>query len=143
MSESDLFVLSDKDKKPDDTLIFSIIGTKKQYWNEVMNHLKENYNESSGDWNYYNDGKQWLFKMTQKKKTVFWAGLLKESFRITFYFGDKAESVIDASDLPQSVKDGFKTGKRYGKIRAISLKVSDASDIDIIKKLVAIKVKLK
>jgi hypothetical protein len=143
MSESDLFVLSDMGKKPDDNLIFSIIGKTTKYWEEIMNHMKDSYKESSGDWNYYNDGKQWLFKMTHRKKTIFWAGLLKESFRITFYFGDKAEPVIDESDLPQSVIDGFKTGKRYGKIRAISLNVSGASDIETVKKLVVIKSKLK
>lgn len=143
MSESDLFVLLDKDKKPDNELIYPIIGESKQYWKEIMDHLIEIYPESSGDWNYYNDGKQWLFKMSQKKKTIFWAGILRGSFRITFYFGDKAEPVIDKSDLPQTVKEEFKTGKRYGKIRAISIKVNSASDIDTVKKLVAIKTKLK
>jgi hypothetical protein len=143
MSESDLFVLSDKGKKPDNELIYPIIGENSQYWKEIMDHVKENYVESSGDWNYYNDGKQWLFKMTQKKKTIFWAGILKGSFRITFYFGDKAEPIIDKSDLPQTVKEEFKTGKRYGKIRAISIKVTNPADIDTVKKLAAIKTKLK
>jgi hypothetical protein len=29
--------------------------------------------------------------MQQKKKTIFWVGVLKDTFRITFYFGNKAE----------------------------------------------------
>jgi hypothetical protein len=107
-----------------------------------LNYVSENYKDISGSWNYYNDGKQWLYKLAQKKKTIFWAGVLKDTFRVTFYFGDKAEALIDASDLPQTMKDNFKTGKRYGKIRAVSIKMSDFSDVESVKKLVAIKMKL-
>jgi hypothetical protein len=68
---------------------------------------------------------------------------LKDTFRISFYFGDKAESKIFESDLPQTVKDNFITAKRYGKIRAISTKIYSLSDIEVIKKLVTLKIKIK
>jgi len=68
----------------------------------------KNCKNISGNWNYYNDGKQWLFKLVQKKKTVFWAGILSDTFRVTFYFGDKAESLIEASELPSNIKNNFK-----------------------------------
>lgn len=143
MSEKENLVLTDKQIIPTDDYIFSIIGEKKILWQSIMNYASENYKDISGTWNYYNDGKQWLFKMTQKKKTIFWAGVLKDTFRVTFYFGDKAEALIDASGLPQSMKDDFKTGKRYGRIRAVSIKMNDLTDFDNVLKLIAIKVKLK
>lgn len=143
MSQSDSIVFSDKDRKPNDGLILSIIGDNVKWWKEIVAYLNENYKGSSGDWNFYNDGKQWVFKMTHKKKTIFWANLLKESYRITFYFGDKAEPVIDGSDIPQSLKDSFKNGKRYGKIRAITLPLKSAEDVEAGKKLIQIKTKLK
>ena len=143
MSEKENLILNDKTIIPDDDYIFTIIGDKKNFWQIIMNFAKENYKGISGSWNYYNDGKQWLFKLIQKKKTIFWAGILKETFRITFYFGDKAESVIDGSDLPQSIKDGFKTAKKYGLIRAVTIKVNDSSDVDNVLKLIAIKHKIK
>jgi hypothetical protein len=143
MSEKDTLVLSDKQIIPTDDYIFSILGEKKILWLTIMNYLSENCKDSSGSWNYYNDGKQWLFKMVHKKKTIFWAGVLKDTFRVTFYFGDKAENLIYSSDLSQTIKDDFKTGKRYGKIRAISLKMSDLKDVESVKKLVVIKMKIK
>jgi hypothetical protein len=143
MAEKENLVLSDKQIIPTDDYIFSIIGEKRILWQAIMNHLSENYKDISGSWNYYNDGKQWLYKSVQKKKTIFWAGILSDTFRVTFYFGDKAEPLIDASDLPQKLKDDFKTGKRYGKIRAISLKMSGLPDVESVKKLVAIKIKIK
>jgi hypothetical protein len=143
MAEKEVMVLSDKLIIPTDDYIFSLLGEKRILWQSIMKHASENYKDISGNWNYYNDGKQWLFKLVQKKKTIFWSGILKETFRITFYFGDKAESIIDSSDLPRSIKDDFKTTKRYGAIRAISIKVFDSSDVDNVLKLIAIKHKLK
>jgi hypothetical protein len=143
MAEKENLVLSDKQIIPTDDYIFSIIGEKRILWQTIMDYLSDNYKDISGSWNFYNDGKQWLFKLIQKKKTIFWAGILKDTFRVTFYFGDKAETLIDASDLPQAIKDDFKNGKRYGKIRAASLKMSDLSDVESVKKLVAIKMKMK
>lgn len=143
MTAKEIFVMSDPLLRPDEKLIFSIIGEKKILWQEIMNYLKSNYPDASGQWNYYKDGKAWLFKVVQKKKTIFWSAILEDTFRITFYFGDKAEPVIIESELPDKVKQDFLTGKRYGKIRAISLKINDMKDVEIVKTIVPIKVKIK
>ncbi len=108
-----------------------------------MTFISDNYKEMDGEWRYYNDGKQWLFKMVQKKKTIFWGAILDGAFRITFYFGGKAEPVIVASDLTDNAKQQFLTGPRYGKIRAVTTLVNNMSDVSLIEKLIAIKVKLK
>jgi hypothetical protein len=54
-------------------------------WQNIMNFASENYKDISGSWNYYNDGKQWPFKMVLKKKTIFSPGVYPDNFRITFY----------------------------------------------------------
>ncbi len=128
---------------PDDELIFSIIGEKKHFWLAIIGYTNENYSDISYGWNYYNDGKQWLFKLVQKKKTLFWAAMLSDTFRITFYFGNKAEPFIEESDLPALIKSGFKSAKRYGLIRPISFAVYDQSDVDNVLKLIGIKHKIK
>lgn len=143
MSEKEVFMFPDKENPPTEERIYSFIGEKKILWLDLMNFMKKNYPDAAGMWNYYNDGKQWLFKMVLKKKTIFWGAVLDNTFRITFYFGGKAEPVILASELPVEIKEGFINGKRYGKIRAISLNVSKLSDIEIIKTIIQIKVKMK
>jgi len=143
MAEKEILILSDKEVIPTEDYILSILGDKKEFWKSIIKIATEEYNDTSGTWNYYNDGKQWLFKMVQKKKTLFWGGIHKDTFRITFYFGDKAEPMILASDLPQSIKDGFKTTKRYGAIRAISIKVFEHSDVENVMKLIGIKHQMK
>jgi hypothetical protein len=143
MSENDVLILSNREIIPDDEYIFSILGDKAEYWESIVKYSTENFSDTSGIWNYYNDGKQWLFKMVQKKKTLFWAGILYDTFRITFYFGDKAEPFIEGNDLPAPVIEGFKTAKRYGAIRPVSIKVFEHSDVETVLKLIVLKSKMK
>jgi hypothetical protein len=143
MAEKENLMFADPEIKPTDDLIFSIIGERKADWQSIMDYLRQNYPDSSGIWNYYKDGKRWLFKMTMKKKTLFWVGIFEDTFRITFYFGNKADLIIETSDLPQILKDGFKTAKKYGAIKPISVKILEHSDVETVLKLIAIKSKLK
>jgi hypothetical protein len=143
MAEIEKRVLSDKSVIPTDEYIFSLIGNNKLHWKRIMDHVSENYNDTSGSWNYYNDGKQWLFKMVRKKKTIFWSSIIDKTFRITFYLGNKAEAIIENSDLPQPVKDEFKTAKRYGLIRPVTFIINSETDVDNVLKLIAIKAKMK
>jgi hypothetical protein len=142
MAEETKLVLSDKSVIPTDEHIYSYIGEKRFDWQRILNYASENYNDT-GSWNYYNDGKQWLFKLVNKKKTIFWAGILADTFRITFYFGDKVEPLMAESDLPEKIRDEFKSAKRYGAIRAVSITVRNQEDVDNILKLIVIKHKLK
>ena len=143
MALNENILLTDKEIYPTDEYIFSIIGEKKVFWQQIMDYMTNNYKDASGGWNFYNDGKRWLFKMTSKKKTIFWAAILNESFRITFYLGNKAEVLIETSDLSQNIKEEFRTAKRYGLIRPVTFNVSGKEDVDNVLKMIALKSKLK
>ena len=143
MPENLNIMLSDKEIFPTDEVLFSIIGYKMDLWKILMNSVKDKYPDSSGGWNYYNDGKRWLFKMTRKKKTIFWTTIFEDSFKVTFYFWDKAEPFIFSSDLPDIMKNDFKTTKRYGLLRAITIIINKQSDIDTVLMLISIKLKIK
>jgi hypothetical protein len=143
MAESEKPVLGDKSVYPSDEILFSIFGDKKVVWHKILSYVKDNYKDITEEWRYYNDGKQWLFKMQQKKKTIFWISVLKDTFRITFYFGNKAEPLIEASNLPQKIKDGFRDEKRFGSLRPVTTTITGVSDLENILKLIDIKVKLK
>jgi hypothetical protein len=143
MAENEILMLTNSLVHPTDDIIFSFIGEKQKYWKAIMIYMAEIYIGSVGEWNYYNDGKRWLFKMVYRKKTIFWAGVLKGSFRVTFYLGNKAEAVIENSELPSSVKEDFKTAKRYGLIRPLTFLCNSDEDYENIMKVIDIKTKLK
>ncbi len=140
MSPAENYAFKDPSVKPDEKSLFSVLGDKSRLWLGIMEFMKEIHPDAAGEWRYYNDGKQWLFKMTRRKNTIFWIVALDDTFRITFYFGDKAEPLIEKSALPESMKRDFKSAKRYGKIRGISVKMDDEKDVDKVKKLVELKI---
>ena len=135
--------LNDKNIVPTDDLIFSVIGDKKQLWQRIMQYVSGSYSNVTGTWNYYNDGKQWLFKLTQKKKTLFWAGLVDETLKVTFLFTEKAQPVIEASQLPPSLKDEFRNAKKYGLIKSVSIFLNEPGDAYNVITLVSLKQKIK
>jgi hypothetical protein len=144
MAEKEILALSDKSVVPTDELIFSIIGDRKVFWQEILQKISSKYDNISYDWNYYIDGHQWLFKFSHKKKTVFWGAIVNTGeFRFSFYFGDKAENDINESSISPKIISDFKTAQRYGKLRAISLLVNSPSDVDTVLKLADIKIRQK
>jgi len=143
MAKIDELFLTDKEVYPSQEIIFSLIGKNRILWEKIMDYSHNHYDGISGSWRFYNDGKRWLFKLSRKTKTIFWLGIVTGTFRVTFYFGDKAEPVITGSSLPQSIKDDFMQGTKYGKIRAISIRVERDLDAENICKLIDIKTRLK
>jgi hypothetical protein len=143
MAEPEIPLLTDREIYPSPEVIFSIIGENESFWHKIMDYAHSKYDNVTGEWRYYNDGKRWLFKLSRKKKTVFWLGLVTGTFRITFYFPDKAETSIADSDLPERIKDGFIHAKRFGTLRAISSRIEGEQDVENILKLIDLKVKMK
>lgn len=136
-------VLTDKEQYPTDEVIFSHIGKTKTYWLALFNLIHADYPDFNEEWCYYNDGKSWLMKVTYKKKTIFWLSVISKMFRVTFYFGDKAEPAILSSALSEEIKNDFMKGPRYGKIRGITLMMKSKKNVEEAKQLIEVKLKTK
>ncbi len=136
-------VLTDPNVQPTEELIFSIIGENSTYWEQLVDYLYDNHFNVTEEWRFYNDGKSWLYKAVRKKQTLYWIGVIKDTFRISFWFGDKAEPEIEASALPDSIKEEFRNAKRYGKLRAISIEMHSTEDLQNVISLVELKIKIK
>ena len=143
MSENQIHRLTDKNIIPTEELIFSLIGNNKVSWQRIMKYAHENYSDITGGWKYYNDGKQWLFKVVQKKKTLFWAGLMNDTFRVTFWFGDKAEPFIEEAILPPFIKDEFRNARKFGAVRPLSIIVREQTDTDNVITLISLKYNIR
>ena len=105
--------------------------------------LDEEHPGFTREWRYYKDGKSWLMKVQHKKKTVFWLSILRGTFRTTFYVHEKAKKMIEESALTPKLKDQFRTGKSYGKIRGITMVYKTRKDVEFAKELIGIKLRIK
>jgi hypothetical protein len=135
--------LNDKDEYPDDKVLSRHLGKVKETWDSFIDLINESYPTFSGEWRYYKDGKSWLYKITKKKKTICWVSVYRNQFKTGFYFSDKAEELIKASKLRKQYIDQFINGKRYGKIRGITVTIKKSVDLNSTKKLIEIKEQLK
>lgn len=136
-------VLNDKNQFPIEEIIFSHLGKTKSLWINLFRHIHETHPDFAEEWRYYLDGKSWLLKVTCKKKTICWISILNNAFRMTCYFGDKAEKIISESELSGEYKKQFAEGKKYGKIRGITILFNKKEDLETAKILLSIKEKIK
>ena len=136
-------ILNNPDQYPTEEVIYSCIGKRKTaLWISFFESLHEHHPDFSEEWRFYIDGKNWLMKVTRKSKTIFWLSVWKNAFKITFYFADKAEELINRSDISDDLKNEFKHGKRYGKIRGITIVFSKKKDIEYAESLIVIRLKV-
>ncbi len=135
--------LNDKNEYPTDAVLSHHLGESKNTWDSFINILKVDYPTFSTEWRYYNDGKSWLFKVTDKKKTICWVSLYDHLFKATFYFTDNAEDFLRNSKLEQKYIDQFTNGKKYGKIKGITVEMKKVIDLEMTRILIEIKEKIK
>src|SRR4030042_2336395 len=135
--------LNDKDEYPNDEVLSHYLGKVKDTWDSFIVFLNESYPLFSGQWRYYNDGKNWLYKITKKKKTICWVSIYNNKFKTTFYFSDKAEKLIMARKLKKEYIDQFLNGRKSGKIRGITAGVKKLTDLNTTRKLIEIKEQVK
>jgi hypothetical protein len=136
-------VLTDKNQVPTEEVILSHIGQSKSCWESIFKYIHEDHPDFAEQWKFYRDGNCWLLKVTRKSKTIFWLSIIRDAFRITFYFGDKAEPAIMDSAMSGKLKDEFLNGKRYGKVRGITLTIKNNRDIEYVKSLITVKLGIK
>ena len=136
-------ILSDPNQFPSEDIVFSHIGKTKALWISLFEYIHANHPDFADQWRYYRDGKSWLLKVTQKKKTIFWLSVVKGSFRTTFYFTDKAEAALMSSGLSGELKEQITGGKRVGKIRGVTITYAARENVEEAKILIGIKLRMK
>lgn len=93
----------------------------------------------TGIWNYYKDGKAWLFKASWKKKTVFWLSVWDGYFKVGFYFNEKNSDGIAGLPIDPMLKESFTNESPIGKLRPLSVRVDHPEQLDDLLSLIRYK----
>lgn len=139
MSEKEISPFSDPAIIPTEELIKDALNQKYPWFREIIQHAFDSYKQVSDAWKYYQDGKQWLYRMLYRKKTIFWMSVQQDTFRITFYFSGKSESSVMASNLPEYIKNAYME-TRENTFRAISMQITDREQIKLVCQLLDLKI---
>lgn len=135
-------LLGDPAQEPGDRLFREILSEQLyQTYEELLKILSEM--GLSHEWRWYNDGKAWLCKITQKKKTVAWLSLWENTFKTSFYFTEKTGDGIKNLDIDNRLKSSFAQNKSIGKLIPLTLEIDNKPKLEDFRKIAEYKMTLK
>ncbi len=136
-------ILSDPAIEPNEALLFTLLGNTQLLWHELMAYLHQTYSGVDEVWRYYKDGNRWLFRALRKKQTIFWINVQQGYFRVAFYISQSAESKILEGDFAEEAKIAFQEGRKIGKTQEVVVDMRNKDDLELAKKLIDIRMKIK
>lgn len=134
--------LNNPDCYPDEKELSLHLGNSFKAWTNFQSLLKTHSPELKPEWNYYKDGKCWLFKVIHKKKTICWISIWEGFFKVTVYYNLKNETEVINLELSENLKSEFLNAKVSGKIKPFTINVSDSDLLPSIVKLINLKLEL-
>jgi hypothetical protein len=133
-------VFKDKNVRPDAELLASALGTNHKHWEVIQNYLSEHWGAVSEEWKFYGPKSGWQLKVLLKKRNLFFLTPLPGRFRVAFIFGDRAVTVIEASDLAAALKKELHDAPRYAEGRGLRVDVLNDTDVKNVYRLLAVKI---
>ncbi len=134
-----LSVFLDKSKRPDEHDLSGALGETKQLWDQVKTYVKETVPDIIEDWKHYGKSSGWTMKLLKKKRNLFFSYPGQGHFTVVFVFGDKAVQAVENSSLPRDIIQTLKQAKKYAEGRGLPVTVKTQDDVEVVKKLITIK----
>ena len=99
--------------------------------------------ELNPEWNYYNDGKAWLCKVSYRKKTVFWLSVWNTGIKTSFYFTEKTRQGVLELAISDEIKQRFTKATLIGKLIPLSMTILNEEHLSDLRKIIHYKKTLK
>jgi len=137
LTEEKIFV--DQNHEPTEQDIKGSLKMSYKLWVELLKFIENNYGPVTKEWKFYGKG-GWNCKVLLKKRNLFFFIPYNCFFRAGMVFGDKAINVIKKSDLPKNLIDELINSTKYAEGRETRLDIKDKNHLEILKKLVMVKI---
>ncbi len=89
-------------------------------------------------WRYYNDGRAWLCKVSDGRKTIFWFSVWEGFFRVSFYFLERHLEGLAAIGIGHG-----RLEKEWGRMIPLFYDVRDTGPVAEIRRVAEFKKKAK
>jgi hypothetical protein len=134
-----LSAFDDKAKPPKAGELERTLGRTAAHWVDLTAHLASEYAPLEETWNFAGKSWGWSLRLRQKKRTVLYMTPCRKHFLVGFALGEKAVKAAHESSLPESTLAVIDEAKKYAEGRAVRLEIKNKKDLEIAKKLAAIK----
>jgi hypothetical protein len=122
-------LLTDPEIEPTDIVLEQEFAALFPVLKGFMDNMKSDEYKLSPEWKYYKDGKAWLCKLCQKKKTVVWLSLWSGSFKLAFYFTEKTGAGIRELNIKDSLKKSYATNKPSGRLKPLVFDINNDAQL--------------
>ena len=95
------------------------------------------------DWNYYNDGHNWLSKILFKKKNLGWISIWETGVKVTVYFGESVWPQLVANELVSKLEANDASIQKSGKLNAVLIPIQDEESLQVAVALINLKKTIK
>ena len=127
-------------KQPSEVEVTAALGPTAKLWNEFIEWMAKDEGVAGQEWKGICANKYgWSLRLKQKSRNIVYLGPCRGAFRVAFALGDKAVAAARQSDLPQGIIKIINEARRYAEGTGVRIEIKKPKDIEIAKKLVAIK----
>ena len=116
------------------------LGPSKEFWDRIVAELAADLQVNKQEWNTYSKKAGWSLRLKKKDRNIVYLGPSQGQFNVAFILGDKAVKAAHESKLPKAVLTNLAESKKYPEGTAVRMVVKAAKDVEIVKKIAAIKV---
>jgi hypothetical protein len=134
-----LSAFTDKSSTPRSNELKETLGRSSALWDGLRGHLAADYQPLTEKWVMYSEKWGWSLQLKRKKRTILYMTPCKKHFLVGFVLGEKAVKAAHESDLPDAVLTSIDSAPKYVEGRGLRIEVRTKKDLEIIKKLAAIK----
>ncbi|MCK5464218.1 MAG: DUF3788 domain-containing protein [Bacteroidales bacterium] len=134
-------VFFEKETMPDEEMINEAIGSNYTHLQAIRQFIAEEIGDTNEEWKFYGKKLGWTLKKFYKKRNLFFIGIYKGYFKISFVFGERAAQNVYDSGISSALKKELSEARQYAEGRGISINVDNDGYLDDIKELVRIKVR--
>ena len=122
-------------------MLKSILNESFRAYKKLLELFSEN--GMNYEWRYYRDGKAWLCKVQNKKKTIVWMSAWKGFMQATLYFPEKYVDRVYELDIDERTKEKFRSIDNVGKSKPCIFEITDESILNDFEKVMVYKIDCK
>jgi len=133
-------IFTDKKITPTEAQLKTALGETYDHWQTLANQTTDLYPEAVNQWHYSGEKFGWSFRISDTKRVIVYLLPRDLFFKVAFVFGQKATDAVLKSDIADSIKNELIAAKPYAEGRGIRIAITNESQLNDIKQLIAIKI---
>jgi len=127
-------IFGEKEISPNKEALSVTLKDNQVLWDEILE-----LSGGKGVWKFYGKAAGWTFQVKKGKRTLFYMMPKDGWFQMTFVYGERAVEAAQLFELPEKVLNDLKHATVYVEGRSVGIEITSNEDIDIVEKMLHLK----